>query len=186
MTIDSTEVHLAPYGDVYVAPVGTALPANATVALNASFSSLGYIDEDGVSITPGVDVTEINMWQSATPVKTTLDTISLEVSFNMGQINQTTWGLFFFVGSWTNNFGQAKMTVPSNPGSQEKAIIIWWQDENNDDYRLVIPRAFLKDRETLQLVRNNAQLTGVTFGALDNSGTLCYVLSENADLIPSS
>ena len=186
MPIDSTEVRLAPSGNVKVAPVGTPLPTNATMATNAAFKSLGYIDEDGVSLTPGVELTDIMMWQSAVPVKTTLDTISFEVQFNMGQVNQDTWSLYFFVASWTNNFGQAKLIVPSNPGTQEKALIVEWTDDLNDDCRLVIPTAVLADRESLQLVRNNAQLTGVTFRALDSSGTLAYVYSDNPDLVPTS
>lgn len=184
--IDSSEVRLAPTGKVKVAPLGTALPTNATMATNAAFKDLGYIDEDGCSLTPGVELTDIMMWQSAVPVKTTLDTISFEVQFNMGQVNQDTWGLYFFVGSWTNNFGQAKMQIPSSPGSQEKALIIEWVDDLSDDCRLVIPTAVLTDRESLQLVRNNAQLTGVTFRALDTSGTLAYIYSDNPDLVPSS
>lgn len=186
MTIDSTEVRLAPSGHVYVAPTGSTLPTNATMALDSAFRELGYLDEDGCSLTPGVELTDIMMWQSAVPVKTTLDTVNFEVQFNMGQVNQDTWGLYFFVGSWTNNFGQAKLTVPSNPGSQEKALIIEWTDDLLDVCRLVIPTAVLTDREALQLVRNNAQITGVTFRALDSSGTLAYVYSDNPDLVPSS
>jgi hypothetical protein len=186
MALDSTEVRLAPTGHVYVAPTGTTLPTNATMALNGSFQELGYLDEDGCSLTPGVELTDIMMWQSAVPVKTTLDTVNFEIQFNMGQVNQYTWGLYFFVGSWTNNFGQAKLTVPSSPGSQEKSLIVEWTDDLLDVCRLVIPTAVLTDRESLQLVRNNAQITGVTFRALDSSGTLAYVYSDNPDLVPSS
>jgi len=184
--IDSTEVRLAPFGSVKVAPTGTPLPTNATMATNAAFKNLGYIDEDGVSLTPGVELTDIMMWQSAVPVKTTLNTVSFEVKFNMGQVNQDTWGLYFFVSTWANNFGQAKLIVPSSPGSQEKALIIEWTDDQSDDCRLVIPTAVLADREALQLKRDSAQLTGVTFRALDSSGTLAYVYSDDPDLVPTS
>lgn len=186
MPQDSSEVRLAPNGNIYVAPVGTALPTNATMNLNAAFKSIGYVDEDGVSISPGVELTDIMMWQSAVPVKTTLDTVTFEVQFNMGQVNQDTWSLYFFVTGWVNNFGQAKLVVPSSPGSQEKSLIIQWTDDLGDDVRLVIPTAVLTDRESLQLTRNNAQITGVTFRALDTSGTLAYVYSDNPDLVPSS
>lgn len=186
MAFDSTEVRLAPTGRVLVGPTGTPLPTNATMTINAAFKDLGYINEDGASLTPGVELTNIMMWQSAVPVKTTLDTVNFEVQFNMGQVNQDTWGLYFFAGSWTNNFGQAKLTVPSSPGSQEKSLIIEWTDDLLDVCRLVIPTAVLTDRESLQLVRNNPQLTGVTFRALDTSGTLAYVYSDNPDLSPSS
>lgn len=186
MANDSTEVRLAPNGSIYVAPTGTTLPTTATMALDATFKELGYVDEDGVSVTPSTEFTDIMMWQSAVPVKTTLDTVSLEISFNMGQVNLNTWGLYFFVTNFTNNFGEAKLTIPSNPGSQEKALIIQWTDDEADQTRLVFPRAVLTDREGLQLVRNQATLAGVTFRCLDSSGTLGYMYSENPDLTPST
>lgn len=186
MANDSGEVRLAPNGSVFVADLGTVLPNTATIALNAAFEDLGYIDEDGVSISPSVELTDIMMWQSAVPVKTTLDSVTLEVQFNMGQVNKTTWGLYFFVTDFTNNFGQAKLIIPSSPGSQEKALVVQWDDDEGDRTRLVFPRAVLADREGLQLVRNNAQLTGVTFRCLDTSGVLGYVYSENPDLTPST
>lgn len=186
MAKDSTEVRLAPNGSVYVAPIGSTLPSTATMALDAAFKELGYVDEDGVSISPNVELTDISMWQSAVPVKTTLDTVTLEVGFNMGQVNLTTWGLYFFVTDFVNNFGEAKLTIPSSPGSQEKALIIEWTDDEADQTRLVFPRAVLADREGLNLVRNSAMLTGVTFRCLDSSGTLGYLYSENPDLTPST
>lgn len=186
MPIDAGEVQLAPYGNVYTAPIGTALPTNATGALNAAFKSLGYIDEDGVQITPEVDLTDIMMWQSALPVKTTLDTVSLEIQMNLGQVNAYTWGLYFFNQDFEENAGQASLTMPSNPGSQEKSLIVEWEDELARQSRLVIPRAVLADRETLALVRNEATLAGVTFRVLDDSGNFAFLYSENTDLIPSS
>ena len=37
-------------GGVYRAPVGTTLPTDTTTALNVAFVSLGYVDDDGVTI----------------------------------------------------------------------------------------------------------------------------------------
>lgn len=186
MANDSEEVRLAPDGSVFVAPIGTTLPTTATMALNAAFDELGYIDEDGVSLTPSVDFTDIMMWQSQTPVKTTLDTLNFEIQFNMGQVNITTWELFFFNETFTNSFGQAAMEISSNSPSQERALIVQWTDDEGDQTRLVVPRAVLTDRESLQLVRNSAQITGITFRCLDSSGVLAYLYSENPDLTPST
>lgn len=182
----SDEVRLAPDGRIDVADVGSTLPTTALMALDAAFSELGYIDEDGVTLTPSTDTTDIMMWQSVTAVKTTLDSASFEINFNMGQVNKTTWGLYFFNSDWVNNFGEAKNTLLSNPGSQEKAVVVTWQDDEEDVTRLVLPKAVLTDREDMQLVRNNATLAGITYKALDYNGVFGYIFSTNPDLIPAS
>lgn len=187
MAKDASEVRLAPDGKVYIGPVGTVLPTNATMAVVAGFSDLGYISEDGVALTPGVDLNDVMMWQSAVPVKRTLDTASFEVKFSMGQVNKATWGAYFFNNSnWTNNFGQAKLTLLSNPGPQEDAVIIEWDDDEGDRCRLVLPKATMTDREDLQLTRTDPVLAGVTFAALDVNGVFGYVYSDNASLVPTS
>jgi hypothetical protein len=186
MTIDSTEVRLAPFGNVYVAPVGTALPSTATQPLNVAFKALGYVDRDGVSISPNIELSDIMAWQSAVPVKTTVDTVSLELSFVMLQTNRATWEVFWFNETFTNNFGEAALTISSNPPSQEAAVIIEWTDDEEDQTRLIVPRAIVAQRETLQLVRTDAAKAGVTVRCLDYSGTLAYIRSENTDLTPST
>jgi len=187
MAKDGAQVRLAPDGKVYVGPVGSTLPTNATMAVNAALSDLGYISEDGVALTPGVDINDVMMWQSAVPVKRTLDTASFEVKFSMGQVNKATWGLYFFNNSaWANNFGQAKLTLLSNPGTQDCALIIEWVDDEADQCRLVLPKATLTDRDDLQLTRTDPVLSGVTFSALDFNGVFGYVYSDNPDLVPTS
>jgi len=49
-------------GAVFVAPVGTTLPATATESLNSAFKNLGYVSEDGVTNTNGPEVSEIKAW----------------------------------------------------------------------------------------------------------------------------
>lgn len=186
MPIDSSEVRLAPFGHVYIGPIGTTLPTTATMPLDVSFQSVGYIDADGVSLSPNVELTDIMAWQSAVPVKTTVDTVTVEVSFVMLQTNRQTWELFFLNEQFSNNFGEAELVIGSSPPSQEKAVIIEWQDDEEDQTRLVIPRGIVANREQLTLVRNDAVKPGVTIRCLDNSGVLAYVLSENPDLVPST
>lgn len=182
--INSDEVRLAPFGNVYVAPIGTALPTRATVALNAAFTPVGYVDEAGVSISPKIALADIMAWQSATPVKQALDTVSVELKFNMIQVNQVTWSLFFLNEPFVNNLGEAKLTVKSRPPSQEMCVIVEWLDDLEDQTRLVVPRASLGDRDNLQLDKKKEQAMGITIKCLDHSGDLAYVYSENPDLVP--
>lgn len=52
-------------GAIFVAPLGTALPTDATTALNAAFENVGYISEDGVVNTNSPDTDTIKEWGGA-------------------------------------------------------------------------------------------------------------------------
>lgn len=49
-------------GAVYRAPLGTALPTDATTALNVAFVSLGYISDDGLTNANSPDGDKIKAW----------------------------------------------------------------------------------------------------------------------------
>ena len=49
-------------GAVYIAPAGTAIPTDATTALNTAFKSLGYISEDGLTNSNSPEVGEVKAW----------------------------------------------------------------------------------------------------------------------------
>jgi hypothetical protein len=53
MANDKTKVNVGKpniSGAIYAAPIGTALPASATEALDEHFASLGYVSEDGLTV----------------------------------------------------------------------------------------------------------------------------------------
>ena len=52
-------------GAIYRAPLKTALPADATTALNVAFKELGYVGEDGVTNNNSADSDNIKSWGGA-------------------------------------------------------------------------------------------------------------------------
>ncbi|WP_227485094.1 hypothetical protein [Bifidobacterium longum] len=71
-TNDSTMVSLGKFkvgGYAYWAPAGTALPTDASTALSSAFKLLGYLSEDGLTITTDTDITEVKDANGQTVMK---------------------------------------------------------------------------------------------------------------------
>ena len=101
MAVTAGNVDVGLTGAISKAPVGTAAPTTAVIALNASFIDTGAISEDGISLTmPGNgDSTPIKIWQGGAQVRT-LRTSSDDlpsVTFTMLETNKTTVETYFGV-----------------------------------------------------------------------------------------
>lgn len=185
MALDSGQVRLAPYGHLYVAPVGTVAPTDVTTAWGAGWKELGYLDEEGVAITPTTDVEEFFAWQSAVVIKQSLTQIGLELKFNMIQINRDTSALYFFGETWSAAGGVASLTIDSNATIDERAFGVEWTDDAGKVNRLLIGRGMVMDREDLTINRKELTAHGVTFKALESQGTLAKILSDDPNLVNS-
>lgn len=49
-------------GAIYVAPAGTTLPTDGSTSLSSAFVNLGYISEDGVTLTTNEETDTIKSW----------------------------------------------------------------------------------------------------------------------------
>lgn len=69
MTLDSSNVRVGVTGGIYVAPVGSTLPTDATSALDGAFTELGFADESGVQEQQNEQVNNIRAWQNGEVVR---------------------------------------------------------------------------------------------------------------------
>ncbi len=186
MALTASNVRTAPSGHIHVGPIGTPEPDDITTALDAALKELGYATPDGVSITPNVESDDIMVWQSLSPVLSPITGMTFEISFTIAELNQDALSLFFTGSDWTNDGGVGRLDIDSNPGTQERLLVVEWVDNAGDTYRLVVPRAQMTNREALALTRGDSTNLGLTFKALDDDGVAAYLLTDNAALIPAS
>lgn len=93
MALDATKVRIGITGELYKAPLGTALPTDIDTALNAAFVGLGYLSDDGATESNDDSVSDIVAWQNATTVRsaTTESTLSLSMTLieNTAEVLET-------------------------------------------------------------------------------------------------
>jgi hypothetical protein len=178
MATDADEIVVGANGSVHVAPVGTAGPADIETALNASFIDLGFVSDDGIEITPGMDSADINAWQSFYPVRRIVTGRTLEIGLTLLQWNEDSIALAFGGGSVSTTAGPPAYYTYTPPSPDEidyRAMVIEWQDDTKT-YRLHIPKVLVTDTSSLSLNRTDPAGLALTFSAQGTDGADVFTL----------
>src|SRR5829696_8153110 len=112
MALDATELFIPGGGSVLIAPVGTDGPDDTSTAWSGTWTDLGYTDENGVTITPGMTLTDIPAWQSRYPLRRIVTAETMDIAFSLLQWNEDTISLAFGGGTW-----DAGVYTPPEAGS---------------------------------------------------------------------
>ncbi|WP_424214784.1 fibronectin type III domain-containing protein [Streptomyces sp. BI20] len=192
-TGNAKKIRFAPQGQIYVADASavSALPRDCQpLALNSEFKALGYVDEGGVTITPSIQTDPVNVWQSAVPVLYNVKSASFQIKATLMETSELTTQLFFGA-KWVEAKddqdqvidGVWRLDLKSTPDLTEIAIVVDWSQTSNGKeihYRCVVGRAMISDRGAIQLQRAESGKFELTIDALDNSGSLGYVLTDDS------
>lgn len=182
MTQTAEEVRIGADAQLYVAPVGTTEPATVSATLNGAFSTaLGYVSEDGVSITDGKTVTPIGAMQSFYAVRQLVTGKEFSVAFTMLQTNRDTFEVAFGGGTWTDlGSGDTQYDPPDPSVIAEYVLVFDWQDGDINN-RLVVPRTSNISPVTMQLARTSAASLPVTLSLLApaEGSSPWYVLTDD-------
>ncbi|MEU5382674.1 hypothetical protein [Kitasatospora cineracea] len=190
---DARKIRFAPNGAIYLAPApdGTAgsvtLPADLGDGKTppAGYQSLGYVDESGVTITPSIETDPVNVWQSAVPVLYNVKSAAFQIKATLVETSSITTELFWGA-SWVavlDNQGQEtgvyRLDLASTPDLNEFSFVVDWSHRGILN-RAVIPRAMVADRGAITLQRTEAQKYELTVDALDYTGNLGYILTNDS------
>lgn len=163
-------------GAVYRAPLGTALPTDATTALNVAFIDLGYCSDAGVTNTNSIESDDVKAWGGDTVLslqtdKTDTFTFTLIEAMNE-EVLKATFGDANVTGELATG-----ITIAANASEQqEKAWVIEMVLKGaNAKKRIVIPQA--KVTEIGDIVYSDSEAVGyeLTLTAVpDTNGNTHY------------
>jgi len=159
-------------GAIYRAPLGTALPTAVDTALNAAFVASGYINEDGIELTPELSTKDIKDW-SKQVVRKLVETFTNELTWKHLESGKE---------SLENWFGAANLTVTpatTTKGEQIKARLnkseqphYAWAIKLKDGPRRVlitIGDGQVTKRDKLALKGDEAMVWGVTLTTFEDT-----------------
>ena len=160
-------------GSIYSAPIGTALPTDATTALNAAFKCLGYVSDDGVQNSDDRKANDIKSWggdivNSVQTEKTDTFKYTLIEALNVDVLKE------IYGDSNVTGDLDTGITVKSNSTElDEHVIVIEMVLRNNVLKRIVLPSAKVTDVGEIKYKDgdNVGYETTVTCFPDDNSNT---------------
>lgn len=184
--LNANAIKFAPNGRVLTAAANTDLPTIPKTVAEAfdnskplsGWTDLGYITEDGLTLSPSLTTNAFPVWQSKAPAKITVTGAGLNFAFALAQWDKESTELFFG-GTWGTKdatTGLSKMVLPSNPALREKAFLILWGDLD-DVNGLYVPRSMISDRDGLTIGKTDPSILNMTFESLDAGGTLAEIVT---------
>jgi len=176
--LDPTEVQIgnANGPGVYVAPAGTAGPADVAAAWPSAWTSLGYLSDDGPTISTNTDSQDFTPWQSTSPIRSVITGKQLTVEMIFWQLNARTLSMYFDTDVPTAaTSGLISMQIRTDAPQHLYAIGIDSADVGRA-LRIIFPRASLSDAGDMQIQRGAAVPLDCTLSALDYGGVLAEVL----------
>jgi len=178
---EEVQVGTANGPGIWVAPPGTALPADTWEDFAAPWRLLGYLSEDGPTVGQSTDTEDLTPWQSRVPIRSVITGRQITLQFIMWQLNEITLAMYFDADPPTVGAdGSIDMELRSDAPTHLYAVGIDTRD-GDTVFRVGFGRASLSDAGDMQITSGAAVPLDVTLSALDDGGRLGYVQLGPAD-----
>jgi hypothetical protein len=155
-------------GTVLWGTTGVTLPTSGTAA-TTGLNDLGYLDEDGLTVTVTPTIQELNVWQSAQPVRRALQNQGISLSGNFAEHNTHTVPRAFGGGSLAalaSPGGTYAFIDPIVNGLEEFAVCADVTDGSTDRVRYTFARVNQTEASEVSYNRQNLAVLPFSFGVL--------------------
>lgn len=160
MALTAEAVRVGVTGAVYVAASGATLPTDAITAVDAAFSDVGYVSEEGVTTSTGTESTDIKAWQNGDIVRKVQTSHDFTVAFTMLETNGKSLELYY--GNYTAGPGGASGVVEVKGEQGYRGSFVINVLDVDDDIRIVIPDGQVTERGDVVYVNGDAITYPVT------------------------
>jgi hypothetical protein len=185
MALDPNEIYVAGFGHIFIAPVGTAFPADADVDIDADdWSELGYASEKGVKLEFPRTTKDIKSWQSTYPTRKVVTETPTKATAELQQWNAATWRAAMGGGTVEDlGAGAFQVTPPSASFIDEHALMIETVD-GIKVYRFCFPKMSNESGVTFDAIRDTEAMLPITWAVLqpDEGIEPWFALSNDANL----
>lgn len=187
---DSTMVSLGKFkvgGYAYWAPAGTALPTNASTALSSAFKLLGYLSEDGLTITTDTDTTEVKDANGQTVMKV-ITSYAESYKFSMLEVLRVEAAKLRYNEDAVTGSDKSMTIKHQMPSDNGFVLVFEIAMTGNVKDRLVIGNGTRAEFGDRQVHAGDAQVYDVTVSANDmgNGVTAIEYIGVAADVSESS
>lgn len=150
-------------GGVYYAPLGTALPKDATTPLAEAYKCIGYISEDGLTNSTDTDTTEVKEWGGATVLKE-ISSYSETYQFAMLEIKADSMKLRYGANNVTDAAGKLHI-LHGMPKDEHYVVVFEIMLTGNRKQRLVLPDASVVEYDDITYSAGDPITYSVTLSA---------------------
>ena len=167
-------------GAIFRAPIGSALPTDATTALNSAFVCLGYVSEDGLTQSLTRDSEEIKAWGGDTVMTTQTE---FGENFQLTLIEPLNLDVKKAVFGDSNVTGTLADGITTVVNSQELTAASWVFEmvQNGALCRIVVPNGKVSEMEDIEYTDSDPIGYGITITALpDTAGNVSYEYVKTA------
>lgn len=145
MPNNSAAVRLGKTGQLSVADIGSTRPTDSTTVLDAAYVGLGYVSEDGVTVTPDETTERIVAWQNAAIVRTTTTeatvTVQLTLIETRGKVKE-----LYHKGSTVDVVSAGEWKIEVKPPTEDRRQFVLDVSDGSKNYRLDIGNGEVSDR----------------------------------------
>lgn len=180
---DPTQFLVGGVTDVHVAPLGTAMPADESVALNAAFIHLGLTVDDGVGFSVAYETETRTSSQLLDPtlrVRTGRDTT---VTAGFQQFNEDTVPLAFGGGEVVEtaaDSGTFKYDAPDGDVIDYRAAVLHVVNGGKVG-RICIPKLMVTETDEATFQKSQEVVLALTFGVIATGVAKPWYILGNAD-----